>query len=158
MKVTIIAVGKIKEKYIIEGIREYEKRLKGYVELNIVEVPDVAAPENLSEAGKLKVLHEEGQKILSKLPSGKTYALAINGKTYSSEQLAKRFENDGIMGDSQVNFIIGGSLGLSDEVYEKCDEKISFSALTFPHQLMRLIFVEQLYRAYRIINGHPYHK
>lgn len=158
LKVNLIVVGKIKEAYFRSAIAEYEKRLKSYADFNIIEVTDSPAPEKLSSAEEKKILLEEGERILQKLQKGKTYALAIKGNMYSSVELAEKIERDMAGGTSVINFIIGGSLGLSDEVYTCCDEKISFSKLTFPHQLMRVILTEQIYRSMRIINHHPYHK
>lgn len=158
LKINIIAVGKIKEDFYRSAIAEFQKRLKAYAELSIIEVADSPAPEKLSYAERLGILKEEGERILSRLPKGRTYALAINGRSYSSEDFASLIEKNSLNGESTLNFIIGGSLGLSDEVYAACDERLSFSEMTFPHQLMRLILIEQIYRAMRILHNHPYHK
>lgn len=158
LKINIVGVGKIKEDFYRAAIAEFQKRLKAYVELSIIEVADSPAPEKLSEAERLGILKEEGERILLRLPKGRTYALAINGRSYSSEDFAGQIEQTALNGESTINFIIGGSLGLSDEVYATCDERLSFSKMTFPHQLMRLMLIEQIYRAMRIVHHHPYHK
>lgn len=159
MNITIITVGKLKEKYLKQGIEEYTKRLGTYANVTIVEVPDEKAPENMSEAEMLQVKEKEGERILSKT-STDTYviALAITGKKWSSERLAKELDQLATYGKSKVAFVIGGSVGLSDAVLQRADEHLSFSDMTFPHQLMRLILVEQIYRAFRINRGEPYHK
>ena len=159
MNITIVAVGKVKEKHMIQGIQEYVKRLSTYTKLSIIEVADEKAPENLSELEEEQIKKKEGERILSKLSSD-TYviALAIPGKKWTSEQLAKELDQLATYGKSKVAFIIGGSLGLSDEVLKRANMQLSFSAMTFPHQLMRLILVEQIYRAFRINRNEPYHK
>ncbi|MEJ8552776.1 23S rRNA (pseudouridine(1915)-N(3))-methyltransferase RlmH [Tepidibacter sp. Z1-5] len=159
MNIKIVTVGKIKEKYLKLGIDEFSKRLTKYCKLDIVELNDEKAPENLSEKEMLMIKDKEGKKILSHVKDT-TYAiaLAIDGKNLSSEDLANKLNNLSIMGKSNVTFIIGGSLGLSDEVLKRADFKLSFSKMTFPHQLMRLILLEQVYRSFRIIKGEPYHK
>lgn len=159
MKITIVAVGKLKEKYLKQGIQEYTKRLKPYANVEIVEVPDEKAPENLSEAEMEEVKQKEGERILSKLPPD-TYVitLEIEGKGLSSEQLAKKMNELTTYGRSKIAFVIGGSLGLSQEVIHRSDLSLSFSKMTFPHQLMRLILLEQVYRAVKINRGEPYHK
>ena len=159
MKIKIIAVGKLKEKYLKQGIAEYEKRLTKYCKFEIIEVPDEKAPENLSETEMTQVKEREGQKILSKISdSDYVFALAIQGKEITSEGFTKHIEEMSIRGTSSFAFVIGGSLGLSDEVMKRSDAQISFGRLTYPHQLMRLILTEQVYRCFRIINGHAYHK
>ncbi|MGX7030649.1 23S rRNA (pseudouridine(1915)-N(3))-methyltransferase RlmH [Vagococcus zengguangii] len=159
MKVTIIGVGKLKEKYLKQGIAEYAKRLGKYTKFEIIEVPDEQAPENLSEAEMLQVKQKEGERILSKIKdTDYVYALVIQGKLISSENLAKTMENATIQGKSHLVFVIGGSLGLSDEVVKRSNEQISFGRITLPHQLMRLVLSEQVYRGFRIMNGHAYHK
>jgi len=159
MKITIISVGKIKEKFMKNGIKEYSKRLSRYCKLNMVEVNDEKAPENLSEADMEIVKTKEGERILGKL-SNNTYVicLAIDGKQLSSEELSAKLDNLALTGKSDVTFIIGGSLGLSDEVLKRSNYKLSFSKMTFPHQLMKLILLEQVYRGFRISKGEPYHK
>ncbi|MFC6347569.1 23S rRNA (pseudouridine(1915)-N(3))-methyltransferase RlmH [Vagococcus carniphilus] len=159
MKIKIIAVGKLKEKYLKQGIAEYEKRLGKYCKFEIIEVPDEKAPENLSELEMIQVKEKEGQKILAKISDNDyVFALAIQGKEITSEGFANQIDQLSTRGTSSFTFVIGGSLGLSDEVMKRSDAQISFGRLTYPHQLMRLILTEQVYRAFRIIHGHAYHK
>ena len=159
MKIQMICVGKIKEKYLKLGIDEFKKRLSKYCKLEIIELEDEKAPENLSDKEMLMIKEKEGKKILSKIKDNSyVIALAIDGKNLSSEELAETINKLGVRGISNITFVIGGSLGLSDEVLSRADYKLSFSKMTFPHQLMRLILLEQVYRAYRINNGEPYHK
>jgi len=159
VNISIITVGKLKEKYLKQGIDEYLKRLSSYAKVEIIEVPDEKAPEILSENEMLQVKAKEGDRILSKIhPDAHVIALAIEGKMKTSEELAERIDNLATYGKSKIVFVIGGSLGLSEEVMKRADESLSFSKMTFPHQLMRLILVEQVYRAFRIIKGEPYHK
>ncbi len=159
MNITIITVGKLKEKYLKQGIDEYLKRLTVYAKVDIIELPDEKAPETLSDVEMLQIKDKEGERILSKInPDAHVIALAIEGKMKTSEELANTVDKLGTYGKSKITFIIGGSLGLSQEVMKRADEALSFSKMTFPHQLMRLILVEQIYRAYRIIRGEPYHK
>ncbi|WP_298831560.1 23S rRNA (pseudouridine(1915)-N(3))-methyltransferase RlmH [uncultured Planococcus sp.] len=159
MNISIISVGKLKEKYLKSGIEEYTKRLGSYTKINEIEVADEKAPEQLSEADMEIVKKKEAERILAKIsPDAYVIALAIDGKMKTSEQLAKDIESLMTYGRSKIVFVIGGSLGLHDEVLKRADEKLSFSKMTFPHQLMRLILVEQIYRAFRIMKGEPYHK
>lgn len=159
MRINIVCVGKIKEKYLKLGIDEFKKRLSKYCKLEIIELEDEKAPENLSDKEMLMIKEKEGKKILSKIKDNSyVIALAIDGKNLSSEELAETINKLGVRGISNITFVIGGSLGLSDEVLSRADYKLSFSKMTFPHQLMRLILLEQVYRAYRINNGEPYHK
>ena len=159
MRINIVCVGKIKEKYLKLGIDEFKKRLSKYWKLEIIELEDEKAPENLSDKEMLMIKEKEGKKILSKIKDNSyVIALAIDGKNLSSEELAETINKLGVRGISNITFVIGGSLGLSDEVLSRADYKLSFSKMTFPHQLMRLILLEQVYRAYRINNGEPYHK
>ncbi|MGM9986845.1 MAG: 23S rRNA (pseudouridine(1915)-N(3))-methyltransferase RlmH [Bacillaceae bacterium] len=159
MNISIVAIGKLKEKYLKQGIDEYCKRLSAYAKVEIIEQPDEKAPENLSEADMLIVKQKEGQKILNKI-SDDTHviALAIEGKQRSSEQFAAELDRLATYGKSKIAFVIGGSLGLSEEVMKRANDTISFSKMTFPHQLARLILLEQVYRAYRINRNEPYHK
>ncbi|MDQ0200993.1 23S rRNA (pseudouridine(1915)-N(3))-methyltransferase RlmH [Neobacillus ginsengisoli] len=159
MNISIVTVGKLKEKYLRLGIDEYLKRLSAYAKVEITEVADEKAPEELSELEMLQVKQKEGERILAKI-SQDTYviALAINGKMQSSEELANTLDKLATYGKSKIAFIIGGSLGLSEEVLKRSNEQLSFSKMTFPHQLIKLILVEQIYRAYRINRGEPYHK
>jgi 23S rRNA (pseudouridine1915-N3)-methyltransferase len=159
VNISIVTIGKLKEKYLKQGIEEYIKRLSAYAKVEIIELPDEKAPENLSEADMIQIKQKEGERILQKLsPDAHVIALAIQGKMKTSEQLAEDMDKLATYGKSKVAFIIGGSLGLSDEVMKRSDEALSFSKMTFPHQLMRLILVEQIYRAFRINRGEPYHK
>lgn len=141
------------------GIDEFKKRLSKYCKLDIIELDDEKAPENLSDKEMEMIKDKEGKKILAKIKdTSYVIALAIDGKSLSSEELADTINKLGIRGVSNITFVIGGSLGLSDEVLSRADYKLSFSKMTFPHQLMRLILLEQVYRSYRINNGEPYHK
>lgn len=159
MNISIITIGKLKEKYLKAGIDEYLKRLSSYAKIEVIEMPDEKAPEELSSAEMEQVKQKEGEKLLSKIYQD-TYviALAIDGKMKSSEELADSLDKLATYGKSKIAFVIGGSLGLSNQVLNRADEKLSFSKMTFPHQLMRLILVEQVYRAFRINRGEPYHK
>lgn len=159
VNITIVTIGKLKEKYLIQGINEYLKRLTAYAKVDVIELADEKAPENLSESEMEQVKQKEGERILSKI-SDDTHviALAIEGKMKSSEQLADDLDNLATYGKSKIAFVIGGSLGLSKDVMKRANDTLSFSKMTFPHQLMRLILVEQVYRAFRIIRNEPYHK
>ncbi|WML24360.1 23S rRNA (pseudouridine(1915)-N(3))-methyltransferase RlmH [Neobacillus sp. OS1-33] len=159
MNISIITVGKLKEKYLKQGIEEYLKRLTAYAKVDVIEVSDEKAPEELSGLEMIQVKQKEGERILAKI-SQDTYviALAIQGKLGSSEELADSLDKLATYGKSKIAFVIGGSLGLSEEVIKRSNEQLSFSRMTFPHQLMRLILVEQIYRAFRINRGEPYHK
>jgi 23S rRNA (pseudouridine1915-N3)-methyltransferase len=159
VNITILTVGKLKEKYFIQGIAEYAKRLGPYAKVTIIEVPDEKAPENLSAAEVEQVKQAEGERLLKKLPTNAyVIALAINGKQMPSEEFAEKIRELATYGHSDIAFIIGGSNGLSDEVLRHADFQLSFSKFTFPHQLMRLILIEQIYRAFKIMRGEPYHK
>ncbi len=159
MKITILAVGKLKEKYFEDAVFEYKKRLSRYCKLEITEVADEKTSENASAKEAGIILLKEGIRLKKYIKSNAyVIALAINGKQMPSEKFADKIKKLGIEGTSHIIFIIGGSTGLSSEILEIADEKISFSAMTFPHQLMRVILLEQVYRAYKIINGEPYHK
>lgn len=159
MNISIITIGKLKEKYLKQGIDEYLKRLGAYAKVEVVELPDEKAPEQLSDAEMIQVKQKEGERILAKI-SDDTHviALAIEGKQRSSEQLASEIDKLATYGKSKIAFVIGGSLGLSDEVMKRSNDTLSFSKMTFPHQLMRLILLEQVYRAFRINRNEPYHK
>jgi 23S rRNA (pseudouridine1915-N3)-methyltransferase len=159
VNISIITVGKLKEKYLKQGIEEYLKRLTAYAKVDVIEVSDEKAPEELSDLEMVQVKQKEGERILAKI-SQDTYviALAIQGKLASSEELANSLDKLATYGKSKIAFVIGGSLGLSDEVIKRSNEQLSFSRMTFPHQLMRLILVEQIYRAFRINRNEPYHK
>ena len=159
MNISIVTVGKLKEKYLKQGIEEYLKRLNSYAKVEIMEVSDEKAPEILSDIEMQQVKQKEGEKILAKInQDAYVIALAINGKLKSSEELADSLDKLATYGKSKVTFVIGGSLGLSEEVLKRANEQLSFSKMTFPDQLMRLILVEQVYRAFRINRGEPYHK
>ena len=159
MKITLVTVGKIKEKFFEDAIKEYSKRLSQYCKLEILQVADEKTPEGASEAVELQIKEKEGQRILSLIrDDAYVIALAIEGKMLDSEELAERIEKLGVSGISQIVFVIGGSLGLSAQVMKRADYALSFSRMTFPHQLMRVILLEQIYRSYRIIQGEPYHK
>ncbi|MEG2247008.1 MAG: 23S rRNA (pseudouridine(1915)-N(3))-methyltransferase RlmH [Peptostreptococcaceae bacterium] len=159
MNISVISVGKLKEKYLKLGIEEFAKRLTKYSKLDMIELDDEKCPENLSEKDMLIVKDKEGKKILSKVKNNSyVIALAIDGKNLSSEELADTISKLAVRGNSHITFIIGGSLGLSDDVLSRADYKLSFSKMTFPHQMMRLILLEQIYRAFRINNNEPYHK
>ena len=158
MNINIVAVGSIKEKFFKDAVSEYAKRLSRYVKLNIIEVKDEKTPAMASVLEEEKIKEVEAERILSKLPNSYVVALTIDGKKYSSEELAKRMEKYDILSKGNLSFVIGGSLGLHKSVIDRADEKLSFSEMTFPHQLMRVILLEQIYRAYRIRNNEPYHK
>ncbi len=159
MKITVITVGKIKEKYFTDAIDEYSKRLGAYCKLEIIQVADEKTPDGASEALEMQIKDKEGERILANIKQGSfVVALAIEGTMLSSEELAAKIEKWGVSGISQIVFIIGGSLGLSKAVLDRADYKLSFSRMTFPHQMMRMVLLEQIYRSYRIINHAPYHK
>lgn len=159
MKITLICVGKLKEKYLKQGVDEYAKRLGRYCNLEIIELQDEKTPDNASEAVEIMIKNKEGERILKALKEDSyVIALAIEGKMLSSEELAEEIQSLTVSGISHISFIIGGSLGLSEDVLKRANRKLSFSKMTFPHQLMRMILLEQVYRAYRIIHNHPYHK
>lgn len=159
MKITLVTVGKMKEKFFTDAIAEYSKRLSRYCKLEIIQVADEKTPDNASETEERQIKEKEGERILAQIKDGAyVIALAIEGQMLSSEQLAAKIEQLGVGGQSQIVFVIGGSLGLSEAVLKRAVYKLSFSKMTFPHQLMRVILLEQIYRAYRIINKEPYHK
>ncbi len=159
MKITILTVGKIKEKYFVSAIQEYTKRLSRYCKLEIVEVADEKTPDNASEHEEDIIRAKEGERLKKYIKSDAyVIALAIDGKQTTSEGFADKIQKLGIGGHSHIIFIIGGSIGIDKDIIKNADEKLSFSQMTFPHQLMRVILLEQVYRAYRIINGEPYHK
>ena len=158
MKITIITVGKLKEKYLTEGIKEYAKRLSKYTKLELIEVKDEHAPENLSDKDINIIKDKEAERINTKIKDSYIISLAIEGKQLSSTELANQIENIKTYHHSHITFIIGGSLGLSESIKKKSNLLLSFSSMTFPHQLMKLILLEQLYRSFRINNNEPYHK
>ena len=159
MKITLVTVGKIKERYFEDAIKEYSKRLGRYCRLDIIQVQDEKTPDGAGEAMERQIKDKEGQRILSNIKDGAyVIALAIEGRMLSSEELASRLQKLGVDGISHIVFVIGGSLGLSDEVMRRADFALSFSKMTFPHQLFRVMLLEQVYRGFRIINNEPYHK
>ncbi len=159
MRITLITVGRIKEKFYTAAIDEYVKRLSKYCSLTQIEVSDEKAPENLSDREMTLVKDKEGDRILSKIKDTQyVITLEIEGVQSDSEKFADKLAQLVVSGQSDVVFVIGGSLGLADSVKKRSDYALSFSKMTFPHQLMKVILVEQIYRAYRIINNQPYHK
>ena len=159
MEIRIITVGKIKEKYLNDGIAEYAKRLSRYCKLNFIQVPDEKTPDKASDGMNRQIKETEGNRLLSHIrEQDYVIALAIEGKMLDSVELSDLFAKLGVQGKSSIAFVIGGSLGLSDAVLKRADYKLSFSKMTFPHQLMQMILLEQIYRGYRIMNHEPYHK
>ncbi len=159
MNITILCVGKLKEKYLKQGVEEYLKRLQAYGKVSLIEVDDEKCPDRGSDREKEQTRRKEGDKILAKLPKDAyPITLEIGGKTLSSEELARELDGLPHKGVSHVAFIIGGSLGLDTRVTQISQMALSFSRMTFPHQLMRLILAEQIYRAFTIIQGTAYHK
>ncbi|HEY4565998.1 23S rRNA (pseudouridine(1915)-N(3))-methyltransferase RlmH [Planococcaceae bacterium Storch 2/2-2] len=159
MNITIASVGKVKEKYLKLGIAEFEKRLRPYAKVSIVEVADEKAPEQLSPVEMERVKEKEAERLLAKIGATEhVIALDLGGQMMTSEQLAERLDSLATYGKSKVTFVIGGSLGLHERMLQRADESLSFSKMTFPHQLMKLILLEQVYRAFRINHNEPYHK
>ena len=159
MNIKIVCVGKLKEKYFKDAIAEYEKRLSRFAKVKIVQVPDEKAPEKLSDAQDEQVKEIEGKRILNKIKDKEyVYVTAIKGKQRSSEEFAKEIADLGTYGHSDITFVIGGSLGTSDAVNKRANDLISFGKLTMPHQLMRVVLIEKIYRAFMINSGSPYHK
>ena len=159
MKITIITVGKIKEKYLKDAISEYAKRLGKYCKLEIIEVADEKTPDQAGEVLERQIRDKEAERICKYFrDDAYIIALAIEGEMLDSEELANKISSLGVQGKSHITFVIGGSIGLGKEVLSRADYKLSFSKMTFPHQLMRVILLEQIYRSYRIISGHAYHK
>ena len=159
MKITILSVGKIKEKNFKDAISEYEKRLSRYCKLEIIEVPDERAPEQASAKEEAMIRDREGERLMKHIREvAYVITLEISGKELDSIEFAKKMEDLGVSGVSQLYFVIGGSIGLGESVRKRADFALSFSKMTFPHQLMRVILLEQIYRGYRIMKGEPYHK
>lgn len=159
MKITLITVGKIKEKYLKDAIAEYSKRLSRYCKLEIVEVADEKTPDNASDTVEDAIRDKEGERILKYIKEDAyVITLEIAGKMLTSEEMAEKIDKLGVQGTSHIIFIIGGSIGLGREILKRSDYALSFSKMTFPHQLMRVILLEQIYRSYRIMNHEPYHK
>jgi len=159
LRIKIIAVGKIKEKFFAQAVDEYKKRLSSYCRLEIIELADEKTPDSASQKEEEQIKDKEGERILGKI-SDQDYVitLEIKGRPLDSEQLAAHIDSLATSGKSSIAFVIGGSLGLSTKVSARSNYKLSFSAMTFPHQLMRVILLEQIYRSFRIINNQPYHK
>ena len=159
MKIKIVTVGKLKKKYLKDGIAEYSKRISRFAKLEMIELADEKTPDKASEIENQKILETEGARILSKVGERDfVLVLAIEGKTFSSEEFSKQLEEASLKGYSTLTFIIGGSLGLAPSVKNRANLSVSFGRLTLPHQLMRLVLVEQIYRAFTIQQGSPYHK
>ena len=159
MNIKIISVGKIKEKYLRDGIDEYAKRLSRYCKLSFIQVPDEKTPDGASEAEESSIRNVEGERILRHIKEvDYVISLAIEGKMLNSVELSRHIEQLGIRGISNISFVIGGSLGLSSNVLKKSNEQLSFSPMTFPHQLFRIMLTEQIYRAFTILNHQTYHK
>lgn len=159
MKITIVTVGKCKERYWRDAIAEYQKRLGRYTALDVIEVPDEKTPDHASETENRLIREREGERILARLRDDAfCIVLAIDGELADSETFSRRLDRLSVEGKSHVQFVIGGSLGVSDAVMRRADWKLSFGRMTYPHQLMRVILLEQIYRAYRISRGEPYHK
>ena len=159
MKIKVVTVGKLKEKYLKDGIEEYLKRISRFAKFEMIELADEKTPDKASESENQKILEIEGQRILSKVGDRDfVIVLAIEGKTFSSEEFSKQLEEASIKGFSTLTFIIGGSLGLAQDVKNRANLSVSFGRLTLPHQLMRLVLAEQIYRAFTIQQGSPYHK
>ena len=159
MKISIVCVGRLKEKYWTAAVDEYSKRLGKYIKLDITELPDEKAPESMSVAQERQVKEKEGERILKAIKDDAfVVTLEIEGKQHTSVELAGFISEKMTRGVSHIAFVIGGSLGLSEEVIKKSDYHLSFSKMTFPHQLMRVVLLEQIYRACRINAGEPYHK
>lgn len=159
MKITILAVGKLKEKYWKQAISEYEKRLSAYSKIEIIEVPDEKAPENMSDKEIEQLKEKEGQRLLAKIkPQATVITLEIQGKMLSSEGLAEEMQRRMTQGQSDFVFVIGGSNGLHEDVLQRSNYALSFSKMTFPHQMMRVVLIEQVYRAFKIMRGEAYHK
>lgn len=159
MKIRILCVGKIKEKFMREALGEYSKRLSRYIKLEITEVVDEKTPDSASEKEENQIRDKEAERVLKQIrQEDYVIALAIDGKMYDSMAFSKKLDRFGVLGRGSVVFVIGGSLGLGEQVLERADESISFSKMTFPHQLMRVILLEQIYRGYRILRNEPYHK
>ncbi len=159
MNITIISVGKLKEKYLKLAIDEYSKRLQRYCKLDIIELNDEKTPDNASEKEEEQIKDKEGKAILKNIKDNSyVIALDLKGKMLTSEEFASFIQDSNVRGVSSFTFVIGGSLGLSREIINRADYKLCFSKMTFPHQLFRVMLLEQIYRGYRIINGEPYHK
>lgn len=159
LSINIICPGKVKENYLKDAILEYSKRLSKYCKLNIIEVPDEKVPDKLSEALEKEIKQKEGKSIISKIPKD-TYLICLDlkGKEFSSEEFSKKIEEISLNYNSSITFVIGGTLGISDEVLNLAKEKVCFSKMTFPHQLIRVFLLEQIFRAFKILSGETYHR
>lgn len=159
MEIKILSAGKIKEKYLNDGIAEYAKRLSRYVKLQFIQVPDEKTPDKASDALNTQIKNTEAERMMKHIrEQDYVIALAIDGKQLDSVELSRKIGQLGVEGKSSVIFVIGGSLGLGDQILRRADYKLSFSRMTFPHQLMQLVLLEQIYRSFRILNNEPYHK
>ena len=159
MRITILSVGKLKEKYLNDAVSEYKKRLSRYCKLEIIEVTDEKSPEQAREKEELQIREKEGERLLGHIrEDAYVITLEMGGNELTSEQFAKKIETLGVKGNSHVYFVIGGSIGLGENIRRRSNYPLSFSKMTYPHQLMRVILLEQLYRGYRIVRGEPYHK
>lgn len=159
MNITIVCIGKLKEKYWTEAVQEYSKRLSKYCTLSINELKEEKAPDNPSAAEEMGIKEAEGRSILKQIKKDAyVIALEIQGKELNSEALSEKIHLLGVSGKSDLVFIIGGSIGLSEEVLARADFKLSFSKMTFPHQMMRVILLEQIYRSFKIMRNEQYHK
>lgn len=159
IKINIIAVGKLKEKYLFDACNEYLKRLKAFSKVNIIEINEYKSSDNPSESEIEAVKEKEGAAIISKIPKGSfVIPMCIEGTQLSSEEFSKKIDETAVKGFSEITFIIGGSFGLSDAVKNKANLKLSFGKITLPHQLMRVVLLEQIYRAFSISNNSKYHK
>ncbi|HJF84543.1 23S rRNA (pseudouridine(1915)-N(3))-methyltransferase RlmH [Megamonas hypermegale] len=158
MKISIVCAGKIKEKYLKDGIAEFAKRLKPFTQLEFIEINEEKMKDNPSPAEKAAVLKTEGERLLKKVPAG-SYLIVLDviGKDISSEELSAKIDKLGLKGQSHITFLIGGAFGLSEQIRRRADERISFSRMTFTHQMIRLLLVEQIYRAFKISRGEKYH-
>lgn len=159
MNITVISVGKLKEKYLKEAIDEYAKRLQRYCKISIIELQDEKTPDNASEKEELQIKNKEGEAILKSIKDNSfVIALDLKGKMLTSEEFSTYIQELGVSGKSDLVFVIGGSLGLSQDVLNRANYKLCFSKMTFPHQLFRVMLLEQIYRGFRIMKGEPYHK
>ena len=159
MRIRIVCIGKLKERYWTDAVSEYSKRLSKYCDLEIIQLKEVRLADKASAADEQNVIFEEGQSILKNIKEGSyVITLEIKGKELSSEELADKMDRLAIEGKSDIPFVIGGSLGLSREVSSRADFKLSFSKMTFPHQMMRTVLLEQIYRSFKIIRNETYHK
>ncbi|WP_238546042.1 23S rRNA (pseudouridine(1915)-N(3))-methyltransferase RlmH [Tumebacillus flagellatus] len=159
MNINLLTVGKLKEKYWVGAVEEYKKRLSSYAKVTVVEIPDEPTPDNASPAQEEQIKRKEAEKLLSKVGERDyVIALAIEGKSLTSEEFAEHLDKMANQGYSTFTFVIGGSLGLHETVLQRANYKLSFSKFTFPHQMVRVVLLEQVYRAFRIQRGEPYHR